>query len=73
MAVAVRTEPGFSSETPRLIVPHRGWLLTRTVSRDGERFLLRVAAEGAAAASVVDIKVVLNWFEELEALVPTHR
>lgn len=73
MAVAVRTEPGFSSEMPRLIVPHRGWLLTRTVSPDGERFLLRVADEDSAAESVVDIKVVLNWFEELEARVPINR
>ena len=39
------------------------------VSPDGQRFLMVRAVEGVTRAQ---IHVVLNWFEELKALVPTE-
>ena len=44
------------------------------ITRDGEQFLGVVAAGSAAAsgaAAAPQIQVVLNWFEELKARVPT--
>jgi hypothetical protein len=41
------------------------------VSPDGQRFLFVEPAEGGASRS--EVNVVLNWFEELKAKVPTRR
>ena len=71
MAAAVTTEPDFSSEVPRLLVPHLGWLSTRMVSPDGKRY--RMPDQDAGSGTGVRINVVLNWFEELKRLVPTGR
>ncbi len=82
MGVTVETAAGFSAGTPTLVVeePYYGPQFatpgrTYDVSPDGQRFLM--LKEGALAdtddpfAGLVQIHVVLNWFTELERLVPT--
>jgi len=76
VAVSVTTRPTFGNPVsmPRLFVA-RGPAFERNydITLDGKRFLGVVAAgqtaSGAPAAS--QIQVVLNWFEELKARVPT--
>ena len=41
------------------------------MTRDGKQFLGVVKAGAAAASGAPQIQVVLNWFEELKARVPT--
>ena len=71
MAVAVTTSPEFRAEPPRRVfegefidVPGRAY----DVTPDGQRFLM---LEDARSATVTKLNVVVNWFEELERLVPT--
>ncbi|RMF65806.1 MAG: hypothetical protein D6743_07435, partial [Calditrichaeota bacterium] len=69
MATAVDTKGGFRSERPTLLF-EGSYLTERSranydVSPDGERFLM---VQGGAPAR--QIKVVLNWAEELKRLVP---
>ena len=74
MRVGVTTSPDFRHERPSLLINFagRGMVLTGgsgrnwDVSPDGERFVLNRAATDTAR-----LNVVLNWFEELERLVPT--
>ena len=70
MAVAVRTVPTFTTEKPRLLFEGsyvlRPNVANYDVSLDGQRFLM-IKEEGQAP-----INVILNWFEELERLVPTN-
>ena len=71
MAVAVATDPTFEAVRPQTLfdelyraMPHYD------VSRDGKRFLMideGVVERGAPT----QIMVTLNWFQELERLVPT--
>ena len=79
MAVAVKTEPTFSFETPKILfrgtyisqpgrlvnVPLQNYLWD--VSPDGRRFLMMKEAGSTASKR---INIVLNWFEELKRLVP---
>jgi len=79
VAVSVTTRPTFTIgnpvQVPRVFV-ERGPEFERNndITLDGKRFLGVVgagqnAADGAPAAP--QIQVVLNWFEELKARVPT--
>jgi Tol biopolymer transport system component len=75
MAVSVVTEGAFKAlEIPRLLfegsyvsVPF-DWASNYDVSPDGERFVMVTVNEQVAPAQ---INVILNWFEELNRLVPT--
>jgi dipeptidyl aminopeptidase/acylaminoacyl peptidase len=69
MAVEVRTEPTFRTSKPTVLFEGRygnGY----DVSADGKRFLM-VKPAGAQQAPTDQLNVVLNWFEELKARVPT--
>ena len=71
MEVTVSTEPILSSSSPALLFEEQYKLgrLGRNydISTDGQRFLM-VSEEHEA--NVEEIRVVLNWFEELNRLVP---
>ncbi len=74
MAVAVETELRFGAGTPRQLYKGRYSLDSGVghprygVSPDGQQFLMGKASEAAQG----QIRVVLNWFEELKRLVPTN-
>ncbi len=63
MAVSVQMQPHFKASKPRVLFEglYRG---TFDISPDGQRFLMVKEVEQSP------IHVVLNWFEELERLVP---
>ena len=72
LAVPVKTSPEFRAGTPEVLLGEP-YLFSPTsgydVSRDGRRLLMlktSLASEGTPA-----LRVVLNWFAELERLVPT--
>jgi serine/threonine-protein kinase len=76
MAVPVTTQPSFSAGRPAELF--KGTYLASTfpltgttydVTRDGQRFVM-IKDQGASATQ---IKVVVNWFEELKRLVPIDR
>ena len=69
MRVDVVTETTFSASVPELVFEGSYWLATRgyDVAPDGERFLMLKLNTDAQR----EIHVVLNWFDELERLVPT--
>ena len=78
MALSVTTRPTFAFGNPvpvprPFVVRGPGFERNYDITRDGKRFLGVVAAgqteSGAPAAP--QIQVVLNWFEELKARVPT--
>jgi Tol biopolymer transport system component len=70
--VAVQTEPSFTFGNPVSwpgvygSTPHIS-LRNRDIAPDGKRFISPIPAE---SVSVQEIRVVLNWFEELKRLVP---
>ena len=76
MAVDVRTDGTFDTETPRVLfeqpLPERvpGDPSRYGVSADGQRFLVISPAESEEEVQRAEILVVLNWFSELERLVP---
>jgi len=79
VAVSVTTRPTFTIgnpvQVPRVFV-ERGPELERNndITLDGKRFVGVVPAGQNAAAGAFatpQIQVVLNWFEELKARVPT--
>jgi len=72
MAVSIETKPEFEAKAPRLlfegnyeIVPLVG--ADYDVTPDGERFVM---IAGDPRATVTQLNVVLNWFEELKRRVP---
>lgn len=72
MTVGVRTSPEFSAEPPHLLfegpyvnVPG----VSYDVAPDGQHFLM---LRGAEEGKTTQLKVVLNWFEELKEKVPVH-
>ena len=79
LGVSVTTRPTFTFGNPvlvpRLFFVERGPGFERNndITRDGKRFLGVVAAGQTAsgAPTAPQIQVVLNWFEELKARVPT--
>jgi eukaryotic-like serine/threonine-protein kinase len=82
-AVAVTTQPTFAFGNPMAIPNPTYWLDTAgeaarpyDVTADGQRFVGRIVpgsanSTEAAAPMNAEIQVVLNWFEELKARVPT--
>ena len=78
-AVSVTTRPTFTFgnpvSVPRPFAPGRqGFERNYDITLDGKRFLGVVAAgqsSTSGAPTAPQIEVVLNWFEELKARVPT--
>ena len=74
MAVAVETQPTFTTGTPQVLFAGSEYLADPAghqgydVSADGQRFLMVRSQQGIGATSLY---IVLNWFEELKRLVPT--
>jgi serine/threonine-protein kinase len=71
MVSAVTTQPEFSAETPRLLFEGNYLVFqgrTYDVAPDGERLLLVESLE--ESTTTTRLHVVLNWFDELERLVP---
>ena len=72
MAVDITTEPTFTHGTPQLLF--EGEYLTYgpraayDVTSDVQRFLM--IKESEEELTVTQLNVVLNWFEELNRLVP---
>jgi serine/threonine-protein kinase len=79
VAVSVTTQPTFTFGNPVPLLPRffdsgAGFERNSDITLDGKRFIGVVpAGQNAAAAAPVapQIQVVLNWFEELKARVPT--
>jgi hypothetical protein len=79
VAVSVTTRPTFTFGNPVPVVRvfvERGPIFERSndITLDGKRFIGVVAAgqnTASGAAAAPQIQVVLNWFEELKARVPT--
>ena len=71
MVVDINTTDGFEAGTPRSLFQAPTWIGASNydVSPDGERFVMVRYSE----ESTPRINVVLNWFEELERLVPTDK
>ena len=77
MRVAVTTRPGFSASAPQRLAELGPGLLNRVglgsysydVSPDGQRFLFVEA--NMKSGSPDEVRVVLNWTEELKQLTPT--
>jgi serine/threonine-protein kinase len=78
MAVDVSLQPAFTAGKPRVlfqgqyfasVFPFTG--TAYDVSPDGQRFLMVKQTEQTTAASV-QLNVVVNWFQELQRLVPTR-
>ena len=81
VAVPIQAGPGFIAGNPQVIVDGPFATLSNTgttgrmydVSRDGQRFLMVKAVEGAEqAAPPSQIIVVQGWFEELTRLAPAR-
>ncbi len=72
MSVSVITQPSFSASTPRLVAdaptPAPPLSSAGYASPDGQRFLFVKASEENVPPG--EVRVVLNWSEELKRLVP---
>jgi len=73
VAVRVRTGPSFTSGKAEVLFGERSYHVGRfgrtyDISRDGTRFLM--IKDDSPGAGTRELMVVLNWFEELERLVP---
>ena len=70
MAVPIQTAPKFSAGTPRQLFDG-GYLNIRgpsfNIGPDGQRFLM--VKRGDAETSTTELRVVLNWFDEVERAV----
>lgn len=74
MSASIQTTPTFSAGNPTKLFERKFSGLGRTydVSRDGQRFLMiKDNTSGDQASTPASMVVVLNWFEELKAKVPT--
>ena len=75
MAVDVTTQPTFSAGGPKIVFEGQyvsdpgGGRPNYDVSRDGQRFLMMKSSK-LQGASLTQINVVQNWFEELKRKVP---
>ncbi len=75
MAVDITTEPTFSAGSPRLLFAGQyvsassTWRPKYDVTSDGRRFVM--IKRGMQEQGVLELNVVLNWFEELKQRVPT--
>jgi hypothetical protein len=69
MVVAVQTDQNLRLGEPQLLLnPKEPFRLVDT--RDGQRFL---TVSDRAVGSPLELRIVLNWFEELERLAPHQR
>jgi Tol biopolymer transport system component len=77
VTVDIRTEPSFSfGKSVAISVARAAWVTPGTnydISPDGKRFILVLTdpSDPASRPNVDQINVVLSWFEELKARVPT--
>jgi hypothetical protein len=74
MVVPISYDPEFSPGTPRMLFEgdYLDTMMTsHDVSRDGQRFLMLVPENPERTAG--EIRVVLNWLQELERLCPTGK
>ncbi|MGB2889994.1 MAG: protein kinase [Candidatus Acidiferrales bacterium] len=77
MSVEISIQPGFNASTPRSVADVPTELPVRfgngryDVSADGQRFLFTKASEENAPPG--EVRVVLNWSEELKRLAPTGK
>ncbi len=77
MSVELNTESGLNSAKPRMLFERKfslfaesgQWGHTYAVFPDGKRFLF---VENAVRPEIRELKVVLNWTEELKQRVPTR-
>jgi len=76
MAVSIQVEPAFSAGTPQLLFGgdfahpiYQSLDSIYDVTSDGQRFVMVKKSDQQSAPA--QINVVLNWFDELERLVPT--
>ena len=78
MAVPIETNPVFRVGASKLLFELEGYAVDNPdypsfdVSPDGERFLMLKSANTTETSEPTEFHVVLNWFEELERLVPTE-
>ncbi len=75
VAVRVRTDPSFTSSNAEIVFGERIYFRGRfgrtyDISPDGTRALM--IKEDGPGDTVTEFILVLNWFEELERLVPTE-
>jgi len=71
MSVAVETEPVFVAKDPQRLFEGR-FTGIFDVTADGQRFVMTQIVEDSGAL-VTELRVVLNWFEELKRLVPSEK
>ena len=75
MVVDVATEPDFTAGPPRVLFEapnaYTGYTRNFDITPDGERFVMVWLDEESSLARP-KLNVVLNWFEELKARVPTN-
>ena len=76
MSVPVRTEPDLALETPEVLFEgqyHGAHVVGQCwdITPDGQRFVMMKDATLDGDSERNHIYVVLNWFDELERLVPT--
>ena len=78
MAVSVRIDPSLDFGNPEVVLEESYFYSagsggrTYDVSPDGERFLMIKEGGGGDETPPAELILVLNWFEELKRLVPTH-
>jgi len=76
MVVEIKTEPKFTAGKPKLLFELKNMMISPPrsydISPDSQRFLMQEAYE-TKTIRVKQIKLVLNWFEELKRLVPTGK
>ena len=70
MAVDVETSPSFRAGTPKLLFEKES--AAYDVASDGKRFLL-IKGNGAPQGQSNELRVVLNWFEELRRHAPVSK
>ena len=72
MAVTVATEPEFTALAPRVLfgLPDVSGVRRAAVMPDGERFVMIWPGDEAGELQGRELKVVLNWHQELKRLVP---
>jgi len=71
--VAVTVEPEFSYGQPQVLFALDEVTFSTDVAADGDRFLEIHDRGGVDGSAGQQIRIVLNWFEELKARVPTDR
>ncbi len=69
MSVVVETEPVFVAKDPQRLFEGR-FTGSFDVTADGQRFVMAQSVEDLGAL-VTELRVVLNWFEELKRLAPS--